>query len=68
MGRARFDPRASLEPWRNLAAASGGQPLEFLSTDPSHERRLEALGEGLDAALAIYRETGRQGRRPYCEP
>lgn len=66
MARAGFDPRASLELWRNMAAASGGQPLEFLSTHPSHESRLEDLEAGMQAALALQRQALAKGRRPPC--
>jgi predicted Zn-dependent protease len=67
MARAGFDPRASLELWRNMAVAGGGQPLEFLSTHPSHESRPEDLEAGMEAALALQREAVAQGRRPPCE-
>lgn len=66
MARAGFDPRASLELWENMAATGGGQPLEFLSTHPSHETRLAELGEEMDKALALYQEARQEGRRPRC--
>lgn len=66
MARAGFDPRASLELWTNMARVNGGQPLEFLSTHPAHETRLEELGEEMDTAIALYEEARREGRRPRC--
>jgi predicted Zn-dependent protease len=66
MARAGFDPRESLTLWRNMAQAGGGQPLEFLSTHPSHETRLQELAEAMDGAMVTYREARSQGRRPEC--
>ena len=68
MAGTGFDPWASLELWRNMARAAGAQPLEFLSTHPSHENRLQELAGDMDAALEIYREALAAGRRPRCEP
>ena len=66
MAKAGFDPRASLDLWRNMAAAGNGQPLEFLSTHPSHESRLEDLEAGMAAALRLKREALQAGQRPAC--
>jgi predicted Zn-dependent protease len=68
MARAGFDPRASVELWRNMAQAADGQPVEFLSTHPSHGSRLAELAEDMDAALALQREALAAGRRPDCGP
>jgi predicted Zn-dependent protease len=68
MAKAGFDPMASLDLWRNMAAAGGGQPLEFLSTHPSHESRLDDLKAGMESAQKLRQEALRQGRRPSCEP
>ncbi|MED5430829.1 M48 family metallopeptidase [Alcanivorax sp. MD8A] len=57
MASAGFDPRQSTQLWRNMAAASGAQPLEFLSTHPNHESRIEMLGEKMDAALRLYQQS-----------
>lgn len=66
MARAGFDPRGSLDLWRNMAQAGGGQPLEFLSTHPSHETRQDELAAAMEGALSVYREARAQGRRPDC--
>lgn len=57
MASAGFDPRESTELWRNMAAAGDGQPLEFLSTHPNHESRIEALEERMEVALPLYQRT-----------
>lgn len=66
MARAGFDPRASVDLWRNMAAASEGQPLEFLSTHPAHESRIQNLQSRMGQALDTYEQARRQGNRPNC--
>ena len=44
MAEAGFDPQQSVELWKNMAKASGGnQPPELLSTHPSHSTRISDL-------------------------
>lgn len=66
MAQAGFDPRASLDLWRNMAQAGGGQPLEFLSTHPAHETRLEELEAAMGPAMAKFEAARRAGRKPAC--
>jgi predicted Zn-dependent protease len=66
MARAGFDPRSAVDLWRNMAAAGGEQPPEFLSTHPSHESRIEALQERIPRALQLYHRAQAQGRTPHC--
>lgn len=66
MADAGFDPRASLSLWEKMASAADGAPLEFLSTHPSNERRLEDLAAAMDAAVERYRDAQTAGRRPDC--
>lgn len=68
MARAGFDPAASLALWRNMAAAGTGQPLEFLSTHPSHENRQAELAEGMEQAQELYAQARQAGRTPQCRP
>lgn len=67
MAAAGFDPRQSLDLWRNMARFGGSQPPEFLSTHPSHESRFEELQAQLDQALRLYQQAQAEGRRPRCE-
>lgn len=53
MARAGFEPEQSVRLWQNMAQASSGQPLEFLSTHPNHDTRIASLRERLSAARAI---------------
>ena len=66
MAKAGFDPRESVKLWQNMGKAGGQQPPEFLSTHPSHERRIEDLNEAMPEALKTYRKARRQGRVPDC--
>jgi predicted Zn-dependent protease len=66
MARAGFDPRASLTLWENMAAAGDGEPLEFLSTHPSHESRRGELRDGMEQVVATFQQARRAGRRPDC--
>jgi predicted Zn-dependent protease len=53
MAKAGFDPRQSIELWRNMMRSADDSPPEFLSTHPSGETRIEALEERMPAALSL---------------
>ena len=58
--RAGFDPRAGVVLWQKMAAASKGQPPQWLSTHPSHDRRIDEIRRNLGRTLPLYaRATGR---------
>ncbi len=52
--RAGFDPRAAVTLWRKMAAASKGQPPEFLSTHPGHANRIREIEANLPKVLPLY--------------
>ena len=57
MARAGFDPRQSVDLWRNMAEASGGGgQAEFLSTHPSNDSRINNLSSHMDEAMQLYRQ------------
>jgi predicted Zn-dependent protease len=66
MARAGFDPRESVPLWQNMAAASKGQPIEFLSTHPSHETRIQDLQRRIPQNLPIAEQAHAQGHNPHC--
>ncbi len=52
---AGYDPREAPEFWKRMSAKSGGgAPPEFLSTHPSHDRRISDLNELLPTAMQYY--------------
>lgn len=66
MADAGFDPRQSLELWRNMEAVAGEQPPEFLSTHPAQGTRIQDLSARMPQALARMQEARAQGRVPGC--
>lgn len=67
MSRAGFDPRASVQLWRNMASKNGNKTPEFMSTHPAHATRIEGLSARVPAMLPIYESARAQGRRPNCQ-
>jgi predicted Zn-dependent protease len=68
MAAAGFDPRASLQLWKNMAKASSGAPPEFLSTHPSSDSRISELKEQMPTAWVFYESALAAGRSPLCQP
>ncbi|HXH03891.1 MAG TPA: M48 family metallopeptidase [Candidatus Competibacteraceae bacterium] len=66
MARAGFDPRQSIELWRNMAQEGGARPPEFLSTHPAPSSRLQELEAQMGAAMAAYQSAQVRGLRPAC--
>lgn len=64
--KAGFDPRASTQLWRNMAAASGGAPPELLSTHPAPGTRIQQLNAQMAKAFNTYRNARASGRTPNC--
>ena len=58
MARAGYDPRASVDLWRNMEAAGAGRQLEWMSTHPSPGNRIKRLQELMPEALAVYEGRG----------
>jgi predicted Zn-dependent protease len=55
MARAGFDPRESITFWERMSrAASGGKPMEFMSTHPSDQTRIAQLKALLPQAMQLY--------------
>lgn len=67
MARAGFDPAQSLTLWQNMARISERQPLEFLSTHPSHESRYEELQEQLDSSRQLFEQVKSLGKQSRCK-
>ena len=67
MARAGFDPRESIQLWKNMAHSGGGQPPEFLSTHPSNSTRINDLIARLPHALQLRQLAQQRGRHPNCK-
>ena len=67
MAAAGFDPRASLQLWKNMAKASNGAPPEFLSTHPSSDSRINELKQQMPIAWVFYESAIAVGRSPTCK-
>lgn len=63
MSQSGFDPRQSVELWRNMEKAGGGGQPEFMSTHPSHGTRIETLQANMAKAMTTFEQAG---RRPNC--
>ncbi len=66
MAKAGFDPRESVELWKNMSEKSETKIPEFMSTHPSGDTRIESLIEQYPTALALYNEAKAAGREPTC--
>lgn len=67
MAKAGFDPRQSITLWQNMAAANGSGGLEFLSTHPANDTRINGLQANMDEALALYQRARGLGKAPTCD-
>jgi len=68
MASAGFDPRESVQLWKNMAAASSGKaPPELLSTHPSNATRIADLNKAMPDAMIIYNKARSQGEKPNCK-
>lgn len=63
MAKAGFDPRQSVDLWRNMASQGGGRPPELLSTHPAPESRIRELQGRMPRAMELYNQAG---SRPRC--
>ncbi|MGI9335618.1 MAG: M48 family metallopeptidase [Gammaproteobacteria bacterium] len=66
MAKAGFDPRESVSLWRDMEAAGGGQPPEFMSTHPSHGTRIDDLDANMGPAIRLYEQARAAGKKPRC--
>ena len=67
MARAGYDPREAAEFWGRMAALGGGGGIEFLSTHPSNENRINQIQELLPEVMPLY-EAALAGGPPQTSP
>jgi len=52
--RGGYNPNAAVSLWQKMAAASQGQPPQFLSTHPSHNTRIKDLQAKIPLVMPLY--------------
>ncbi len=67
MARAGFDPRESVNLWVNMQQAGGREPVEFMSTHPSHATRMQDLENRIPMAMGLYEQAHANGNNPQCD-
>lgn len=66
MSSAGFNPRESVDLWKNMSETGGDAPPEFLSTHPSHETRISNLQAHIPESLLKYEKAQAAGKKPTC--
>ena len=67
MAKAGFDPRQSISLWQIMdQAAQGRQPIEFMSTHPSHATRIQDLERHMPQAMGLFQQAQSMGKQPHC--
>ncbi|MGJ0490526.1 M48 family metallopeptidase [Methylobacter sp.] len=67
MAKAGFDPRQSINLWQKMdQTAQGQQPIEFMSTHPSHSTRIQDLNQHMPAAMGLFQQAQSMGKQPRC--
>lgn len=57
MSQAGYDPKAAVSFWKRMSQqAKGKKPMEFLSTHPSDEKRIQQIKEWLPEAYKYYKK------------
>ena len=67
MAKAGFDPRESVELWKNMNKKNASKIPEYLSTHPSGETRIDDLIAQYPDALSLYNDAQLNGVIPDCK-
>ncbi|MGE8719911.1 M48 family metallopeptidase [Leptospira terpstrae] len=67
MAKSGFDPKQSVELWKNMSALGGNKPNELLSTHPSDATRMKHLNAAMPNAMALWEKAKAEGKRPNCQ-
>lgn len=59
MARAGYNPNAAVTLWKKMAAASQGEPPQFLSTHPGSQSRIQNLQTLIPRVMPLYQRSGR---------
>ncbi|AOE50772.1 M48 family metallopeptidase [Kangiella sediminilitoris] len=66
MAKAGFDPRESVELWKNMAKQGSGGAPELLSTHPAPQTRISKLQALMEDSMSDYRQARSEGKNPNC--
>lgn len=58
MAIAGYDPEAAVHLWERMSQEGGEQPLEFLSTHPSNQSRINKIRNEVESAKTLARKFG----------
>lgn len=67
MAKSGFDPRGSVDLWKNMMAASGNGGPAFLSTHPASTTRIKDLQNRMPTAMPLYEQARAKGKTPKCQ-
>ncbi len=68
MARVGFDPRESVQLWKNMIGDHGGKaPPEWMSTHPASENRIANLQAHFREAMPKYEAAKAAGTSPVCQ-
>lgn len=59
MARGGYDPSAAVKLWEKMSKMGGSKPIEFLSTHPSNQSRINDMKSYLPIANELYKEAKR---------
>jgi predicted Zn-dependent protease len=66
MAQAGFDPAQAVDLWKNMMAAGGQRPPQWLSTHPDPSARIGELQRDVAALEPVYTQARSAGRTPKC--
>ena len=66
MTRSGFNPKESVELWKNMKASAGGGGPEWLSTHPSPDSRIQILESEATKVEAEWNSVRERGNLPRC--
>ncbi|MBN6150516.1 M48 family metallopeptidase [Xanthomonas sp. AmX2] len=66
MAQAGFNPAQAVDLWKNMMAAGGQRPPQWLSTHPDPSARIGELQRDVAALQPVYAQARSAGRVPKC--
>jgi len=57
MAMAEYDPQEAIPFWQRMNQSGGQRPVEYLSTHPAPQNRIENVKNHLPEATTVYRKS-----------